>query len=171
MKISVKKLQIEDAKALFAFELDNKSYFEQSVPSRGDDYYHFEVFLTRLESLLDEQTQGISYFYLIWDQNDSIVGRINIVDIEDAQAIGYLGYRVGQLYAGKGIASKALKIVLEEVIEEGIIKQIKAKTTSNNIASQKVLEKNGFEQVQMSDETVELNGERLEFVHYRWTAG
>jgi len=168
--LSLEKLRIEDSKALFEFELNNKTYFEKTVPPRGDEYYHFEVFLSRLYSLIDEQNRGISNFYLIKDIHHSILGRMNLVDIEKSQAIGHLGYRVGQLYAGKGIASRALELLLEKTSEEGIVKQIKAKTTTNNIASQRVLEKNGFERLDISDDTIHFNGVDLKFVHYKWTA-
>ncbi|QKG85531.1 GNAT family N-acetyltransferase [Kroppenstedtia pulmonis] len=168
MEFYLKRLGIEDARALFAFELDNKSYFEKFVPPRGREYDHFEAFLHHLKSLLTEQTQGRCYFYLIKDQHDSILGRMNVVDIEESQGIGHLGYRVGKLHAGKGIASGALKQLLDHISEEGVIKQLHAKTTTTNIASQRVLEKNGFVQLGRSDESIELNGQHLKFVHYRW---
>lgn len=167
VELSLKKLCMKDADALFAFELNNKTFFEEMVPTRGEDYYQYDVFLSRLEALLDEQIQGKSYFYLIKDHNDTILGRMNVVDIKEAQ--GELGYRVGQLHNGKGIASKALKLLIGTIVEEGQIQQLNAKTTSNNIASQKVLEKNGFEEMDKSDETIQLNGQNLKFVNYRWS--
>ena len=79
--------------------------------------------------------------------------------------MGYLGYRVGQAYTGKGIASKALKSLLA-IVSDDEVNQIKAKTTTNNIASQRVLEKNGFERIGISSEEFEMNGQRLSFVYY-----
>jgi len=166
LELSLKKLCIRDAEALFDFELKNKEFFEKMVPTRGEDYYKYDVFLSRLELLLDEQEQGISYFYLIKDELDTILGRMNVVDIEESSSIGYLGYRVGQEHTGKGIASKALKLLVEELSDEGNIKEINAKTTTNNIASQRVLERNKFVQNAISDETIEMNGEKLKFVYY-----
>jgi ribosomal-protein-alanine N-acetyltransferase len=138
------------------------------VPSRGEDYYKPEIFNKRHEALLEEQAQGSSYFYLIKDKNGSILGRINLVDIDESQKIGHLGYRVGKSHIGKGIAAKALKLLLETVTNKDL-KQIKAKTTDNNIASQKILEKNGFEYIASNDEIIEMNGQKLKFVHYSWT--
>ena len=138
------------------------------VPTRGDEYYNFEFFQSSLESLLDEQTQGRSYFYLIKDTNASVIGRVNLVDVEEPLGIGHLGYRVDQLHTGKGIANIAVKLVVEKVLSEGRVKQIKAKTTTNNIASQRVLEKNGFEYVGRSNEVFEMNDQKLKFVYYSW---
>lgn len=70
---------------------------------------------------------------------------------------------MGQAHTGKGIANKALKLLIETVT--GKVKQIKAKTTTNNIASQRVLEKNGFERIESSEE-FEMNGQMLKFVYY-----
>ncbi|WP_430786662.1 GNAT family N-acetyltransferase [Virgibacillus flavescens] len=170
MDLALKKLQIEDAESLFEFELDNRTYFEQMVPSRGDEYFGYESFQNRLDSLLDEQTKEISYFYLIKDSEGSILGRINLVDIDEPRSMGHLGYRIGEIHVGKRIASRSLKLLLEKVLEEINIKQINAKTTTNNIASQKVLENNGFEQEGLSDESIELNGQKLKFVNYTWRA-
>jgi len=82
MDITLEKLHSTDAEKLFAFELNNRTFFEEMVPTRGDKYYNFEFFQSSFESLLDEQTQGSSYFYLIKDRNASIIGRVNLVDVE-----------------------------------------------------------------------------------------
>ena len=168
MDISLEVLRHTDAKKLYEFELENRDYFEKMVPSRGDDYYNWESFNTRHEDLLDELAKGLSYFYLIKNENGVIVGRMNVVDIDKSRNLGYLGYRVGEAYTGIGIANKALKLLLSIMKEEGI-KQILAKTTTNNIASQKILEKNGLKHISTSDEEVKINGQSLKFVNYQWT--
>ncbi|MDX8363362.1 GNAT family N-acetyltransferase [Cytobacillus sp. IB215316] len=168
MDILIEQLDVTDAHNLYKFELQNREFFEEMVPSRGDDYYGLEVFKKRHETLLEEQAQGSSYFYLIKSTDGSIVGRINLVDIDKSQKIGHLGHRVGQLYTRKGVAKKAVKLLLEKLTDQDII-QVKAKTTTNNIASQKVLEKNGFKHSKSYDEESEMNGQKLNFVYYTWT--
>ena len=168
MDIIIEKLQYADAENLFEFELENRDYFEEMVPSRGDDYYNFETFKKKHHALLDEQVQGLSYFYLIKNKNGLILGRINLVDIDKSQNLGHVGYRVGKVYTGKGIASKALKILIKTMSKQGI-KQLLAKTTTNNIASQKVLEKNGFMHAVISTDEFKMNGQSLKFVYYMWT--
>ncbi|MED4207614.1 GNAT family N-acetyltransferase [Neobacillus mesonae] len=109
MDILIERLNSTDAKELYKFEVENRTFFEEMVPTRGDDYYKSEFFKIRHETLLEEQAKGISYFYLIKDKNGSILGRINLIDIDDSHEIGHLGYRVGQQHTGKGVATKALK--------------------------------------------------------------
>ncbi|TCP17320.1 ribosomal-protein-alanine N-acetyltransferase [Scopulibacillus darangshiensis] len=168
MGVLIEKLHARDAESLYKFELENRSFFEKMVPTRGSEYYEFEIFKERHETLLNEQADGISYFYLIKAKSGSILGRINLVDIDRPQKIAYLGYRVGQMHTGKGVAKKALKLLLETLTDLNI-KLVKAKTTTDNVASQKVLENNGFEQTESNGEEFEMNGQRLKFVNYIFT--
>jgi len=169
MNIFIEKLKDIDAESLRMFEIENRDFFEEMVPSRGDDYYKPDVFKLRHDALLKEQRKGTSIFYVIKDENNSILGRINLVDIDKQSQIGFLGYRVGYKHTGKGIAKKALQLLLEK-IDKLEIKEIKAKTTTNNIASQKVLEKNGFERIEVDDEVFEMKNRTLKFVHYKWSS-
>lgn len=77
------------------------------------------------------------------NQEGVVLGRMNLVDIEQPKRRGHVGYRVGKAYTGKGIANKALRILLDTTNQLGI-RQISAKTTTINIASRKILEKNEF---------------------------
>ena len=163
MEISINSLQERDAEELFQFEKNNRLFFEQMVPSRGEDYYNFETFNIRYRELLAEQQENKSKFYLIKDHAGNIIGRINLVDIDITNDIAEVGYRVGEEYGGKGIGAKALKLLLETEIS---VNKIKAKTTTNNIASQKVLEKNGFKQVCISGDEFEMNGQKMRFIDY-----
>ncbi|WP_010191936.1 GNAT family N-acetyltransferase [Bacillus sp. m3-13] len=167
MEITLEKLKQEDAVKLYEFELANRDFFESMVPSRGEEYYNLSHFHINHKALLKEQADGHSYFYLIKDKSGSILGRINLVDIDLSQKQGHVGYRVGKNYAGKGIANKALGLFLQICREKGI-KQINAQTTTNNIGSQKILEKNEFKYISTSNEEFEMNGNILKFVYYKW---
>lgn len=167
MDITLEKLQEKDFEKLFEFELENRAYFEEMVPSRGDDYYNFEIFKQRNKALINEQNQGLSYFFLIKNKEGTVLGRINVVDIEKSKGLGHIGYRVGKAFTGKGIANRTLKLLLELTPQLGIT-QILAKTTTNNIASQKVLEKNGFRYIATDAEEFKMNGQLVSFVYYQW---
>ncbi|MGE8207648.1 GNAT family N-acetyltransferase [Heyndrickxia sp. NPDC080065] len=170
MELLVEKLSKSDANVLFEFERENKDFFEKSVPPRSNDYYDFNKFLIILDSLIDEQNKGDSYFYLIKNVEGSILGRINIVDIDRTNGHGYLGYRIGSSYTRKGIASQALNILKEMLIREKSITQLSAKTTTDNVGSQKVLEKNGFKVVNPHNHSInEIDDENYDFIYYHWS--
>ncbi|WP_413306829.1 GNAT family N-acetyltransferase [Bacillus sp. 1P10SD] len=146
MDLKIELLCQQDARDLFEFEYKNRAFFERMVPSRGDAYYRFEHFSHVLSELLQEQAEGISYFFLIRDENDTIVGRINLVDTEVNGSIrmGHLGYRIGEEYSGMGLATKAVNMLLKMLPDKYGIHEVHAKTTEDNFGSQKVLEKNHF---------------------------
>lgn len=158
MKIKLEILQKKDAEPLFQFETENRAFFETMVPSRGENYYKYDQFLRIMEELLSEQVDRKSFFYLIKDDETSkIVGRINLVDVDWDNKEVEIGYRIGESYLKMGLATKALRLILKET-KKMDIRTIYAKTTHNNIGSQKVLENNGFiRQTKNKDP---------EFVHY-----
>ncbi len=168
MEITLHLLHEKDAAALFQFELENREFFERLVPGRGDDFYVFENFLSRHQELLKEQQEGFANFYLIKNDTGDILGRINLVDIDRNHQTAEIGFRVGANYGGQGIGHRALNLLLDTDLG---LRQIHGKTTTVNQASRKILAKNGFEKVGVSEEEFEMNGQTMRFVHYLWEAG
>lgn len=167
MEISLGLLQENDAEELLKFERVNRFFFEKMVPGRGGDYYQWETFIQRHRELLEEQERGVCRFYLIKDPDGNIAGRINLVDIDEEAGMAEVGFRLGESYGGKGIGSNALNLLLST---ESNLKRIHAKTTTVNKSSQKVLEKNGFIHMGISDDEFEMNGEKMRFVRYLWVS-
>ncbi|MGQ4419750.1 hypothetical protein ACN6LA_007315, partial [Streptomyces sp. SAS_269] len=75
-----------------AFEPANRAHFAASVSDRGDDF--FDQFTDRYNALLAEQEAGICAFYVFVAEDNSVLGRFNLVDIENRTA--ELGYQVAQ---------------------------------------------------------------------------
>ncbi|MCT4784671.1 MULTISPECIES: GNAT family N-acetyltransferase [Exiguobacterium] len=138
-RVSVKALRLQDEALLYAFECANRTHFERSVPSRGDAYYEPESFHQALQQLLSEQADGDGCYYLMWCDH-TIVGRLN-VHHTDADT-GEVGYRVGAEYGGRGYATAALQQLL--TFELPGFNRLRAETTSDNVASQRVLVRAGF---------------------------
>ena len=101
----LKRLDAGHAPAVLAFELANRAYFVASVPDRGDDY--FDRFTERFGALLAKQEAGICTFHVLVAEDGSVLGRFNLVDIEDHSA--ELGYRVAQQVAGRGVATSTVR--------------------------------------------------------------
>ncbi|WP_113930478.1 GNAT family N-acetyltransferase [Bacillus sp. P14.5] len=138
-RLSVKAIRLQDEVLLYAFECENRTYFERYVPSRGDAYYEPESFRQALKRLLTEQANGVGYYYLIW-YDDRIVGRLNVHHVDDET--GEVGYRIGAEYGGRGYATAALQQLLTFDLPK--LNRLIAETTTDNVASQHVLRCAGF---------------------------
>ncbi|MFC0560470.1 GNAT family N-acetyltransferase [Halalkalibacter alkalisediminis] len=169
MNIKLEPLSVECTKKLFIFEKENRTFFETMVPSRGEDYYQYDRFLQSLNELLVEQERGEGNYFLIVNEVGVIVGRINLFNVRKHPSFSAdLGYRVGKKYLRRGIASISLELLLGKVIVEHKKAEIRAKTTSHNIGSQKILEKHQFVRRVVKEKGVELNGHLFDFLEYYW---
>ena len=133
-------LRPDHASALLAFERENRAFFAASVPDRGKEF--FSAFADRYAQLLAWQAEGTDRFLVLVAEGGEIVGRVNLVEIENGSA--ELGYRIAQKATGRGLASAAVHDVLETAAREYGLELVRAKVTADNVASRKVLERNGF---------------------------
>jgi ribosomal-protein-alanine N-acetyltransferase len=143
----LKQLHADHAEAVLAFELANRAYFAASIPDRGDDY--FDQFTDRYNALLAEQDAGICAFHVLLAEDGAVLGRFNLVDIEDRGAD--LGYRVAQHVAGRGVATATVRELCRLAAVRHGLHTVRAAAANANAASRKVLIKAGFVPVGPAD--------------------
>jgi ribosomal-protein-alanine N-acetyltransferase len=143
----LKRLRAGDALAVFTFELANRAYFAATISDRGDEF--FDQFADRYSALLAEQDAGGCAFYVLADEGGSVLGRFNLYDFEDGTA--KLGYRVAQDVAGRGVATAAVRELCRLAAERHGLRRLRAATSHENVASQRVLAKTGFVPVGPAD--------------------
>jgi ribosomal-protein-alanine N-acetyltransferase len=136
----LQRLRADHAPAVLAFELANRAYFARFVSDRGDAF--FDHFTERYDALLAEQEAGSCVFHVLVSEDGTVLGRFNLVDLEDGTA--ELGYRVSEHVAGQGVASATVQELCRLAAAHYGLRSLKAATTLDNVASQKVLEKAGF---------------------------
>ncbi len=136
----LQRLRADHAPAVLAFELTNRAYFAASISDRGDEFY--DQFTDRHSAMLAEQEAGICAFYVLVAEDGSVLGRFNLYNIEDGTAA--LGYRVAQHVAGRGVATATVRDLCQLAAARHGLRTLKAATSRENAASQKVLAKAGF---------------------------
>ncbi|MET9591808.1 GNAT family N-acetyltransferase [Streptomyces sp. NPDC006516] len=136
----IERLRPDHAPALLAFERENRAYFAASVPDRGDDF--FSGFDARHTELLAEQEAGMHHFHVLTDGKGAVLGRVNLVDVENGSA--ELGYRIAQRAAGRGLATSAVRDVCALAADDYGLTELKARTTLDNHGSLAVLARTGF---------------------------
>jgi ribosomal-protein-alanine N-acetyltransferase len=145
--LELQRLRSDHAAAVLAFEVANRAYFAASVTDRGDEF--FEEFLERHGALLAEQDTGVYVFHVLVDGVGAVVGRFNLYNLEDGTA--EVGYRVAEQVAGGGVATSTLRKLCSLAVDQYGLRTLKAKTSNENVASQRVLEKAGFVPVEPTD--------------------
>jgi ribosomal-protein-alanine N-acetyltransferase len=136
----LQRLRADHAPAVLFFETANRDYFTAFISDRGDEF--FEHFTERHNALLAEQEAGLGAFYVLTDEDGSILGRFNLTFVEEG--VARLGYRVAQHVAGRGLATATVRDLCRLAASEHRIHTIRAATSRENAASQRVLLNAGF---------------------------
>jgi ribosomal-protein-alanine N-acetyltransferase len=143
----LQRLRPDHEAALFEFEVANRAYFAESINDRGDDF--FEHFAERYRAFLAEQDAGAGIFHVFIDEQAAVVGRFNLYNVVDGTAD--VGYRVAQRVAGRGVATSGVQKLCRIAREDYGLLLLSATTSTENLASQRVLAKAGFRLVGPAD--------------------
>jgi [ribosomal protein S5]-alanine N-acetyltransferase len=138
--VKLERLRTDHEHALLEFERDNREYFARSISDRGDDF--FAEFAARHHALLAEQDTGVCRYHVVVDDQGSLLGRVNLMNVQDTSAD--LGYRIAERAAGRGVATAAVEEVCRLAVTAYGLDTLNAMTTLENLASTAVLKRTGF---------------------------
>lgn len=157
----------EDMRELLDFEIRNRAYFESTINARPANYYSEDGLARAISNALQEASDGIGFQYLVREPAGALVGRVNLGRVKRAHFhCAELGYRVGQEAAGKGYATEAVRLVLHKAFSEHALIRVEATARPENVASAKVLGRNGFVQYGRSARSFELGGVWYDLLHF-----
>lgn len=153
--------------ALLAFELDNRAFFEATINARPGAYYSTEGVGLAVGQAMADAFADIGYQYLVLGGEGRIVGRVNLSVVKRAHYhSAVLGYRIGQDDCGKGYAGEAVRQVLGIAFGKLRLARIEADCRVDNLASSRVLLRNGFVQFGHSRRSFELRGVWHDRLHF-----
>ena len=157
--ISLELLSEENSLDVYFFEKENREYFERNLSPRPANYFDLEGFKEITRELLREQENHDVYMHLIRDAQGVMVGRINLSVLGKDRKTAELGYRIGENVTNLGYASEAVKLVLEKAFTTYGFNRIIAGTAIGNLASQRVLLKNGFTYSRVIENDLQMHNE------------
>lgn len=167
MKIKIEAVSENIFQEIYKFEIKNKEFFESTLPPRPTGYQQYDTFTEIINELMKEQCDGEYYMYIIRDNNNDFVGRINLnIDHKSNEKVADLGYRIDYDKQGLGYTSQAIELVLNEAFYNLGINEVTAGTSTENYASQRVLEKNGFKKVGEEKKVMKINDKWVDGVLY-----
>lgn len=117
----------------------DRTYLSDTIPNS----YHLED--AKEYIALANQSEGQTGIYRAILNDGKIVGNISVVKKKDIRKKdSELGYYLGKEFCSRGIMTEAVRQILPLSFNRLDIIRISAYTFAENIASQRVLEKNGF---------------------------
>jgi len=96
-----------------------------------------------IDNYLDQYGKGIALPFGIWIK-DSLAGTVNLKKINKKQGSGELSYALGSPFRGKGIVTKACKVLISYGFEELNLNRITIIADPRNTPSCAVAERLGF---------------------------
>jgi [ribosomal protein S5]-alanine N-acetyltransferase len=144
--VSVTRLiAIDDAPVLAKLVQENRDFLTPWDPVRGEDYFTEAGQLTDIRSALIQHRQGVKLPHVILGESGAVAGRINLNNVvRGAFQSGSLGYWVSATQNGRGLATAAVRDMVQLAFRELRLHRVEAGTLLHNVRSQRVLERNGF---------------------------
>lgn len=97
---------------------------------------------------------------------DGPVGTAGLADVEPNWGIAELGYFVDPEASGRGYATEAAGLLVGYAFDQRRLEKLYAHVLASNRASQRVLEKNGFEEEGRFRKEAFVDGEREDVLRY-----
>lgn len=131
------------------------------------------VYAARLKRGREEARAGTDYTFFIFVRGRSgeeLAGGVTLSNIRRRAAqFANLGYWMGQQYAGKGLMTEAVGIVIPFAFETLGLHRIHAAFLPDNMASRRVLEKNGFRDEGYAEHYLQIDGKWCDHVLFGLT--
>lgn len=146
MRIETERLVISEFKQGMAHDLhvnslddDNRRFVPDEVFETEQDALETINFLMQRYSSKDGP-----FVYPVLLQDNTFVGYVQAISLGEQWEIGY---HIGKTFTGKGYASEAVSAFLPQILKQLNVAEILGVCLADNVASFKVMQKCGFEQI------------------------
>ena len=167
MTTTTRLVAVGDAPVMAALLRANREFLAPWDPQRSDDYYTDEGQRRVVEDMLRQHAAGLAVPHLIVD-GARIVGRIALTAVVRGPfQSGTLGYWVAADANGRGVATAAVAAMLRTAFDELGLHRVEAGTLVHNVASQRVLHRNGFRRYGLAPRYLRIAGEWQDHVLFQ----
>ena len=160
----IRPLAANDAGELAALLVENRAFLAPFEPDRGERFYTAVGQLERLE-------REDKHAFAILD-GEQIAGTVTLSNVvRGPLQSANLGYWVAERANGRGLATKAVGQVILVAFGELGLHRLEAGTLVDNLASRRVLEKNGFEEIGIARGYLHIGGAWRDHMLFQLLAG
>jgi [ribosomal protein S5]-alanine N-acetyltransferase len=164
---TIRLIAVDDARPLAELLQSNREFLAPWDPIRTGDYFTRDGQWTAIEEALARHDEGTVMPYVIVEQGQ-IIGRVTLSNVVRGgfQSCN-LGYWVGSAHNGRGFATGAVRDIMGVAFLELGLHRIEAGTLVHNVASQRVLERNGFVRFGLAPGYLSIAGRWQDHVMYQ----
>jgi ribosomal-protein-alanine N-acetyltransferase len=161
--VTIRPLTSEDAEELAELLVANREFLAPFEATRDERFFTAEGQRERME---EEHSQAFAILAA-----DGIAGLMTISNIVHGPfRSASLGYWVAEPLNGRGLATSAVAEAVEIAFGELDPHRLEAAASVDNIASQRVLDKNGFELIGLARRHLHIAGEWRDHLLFQRTA-
>ncbi len=155
----VRLITLDDAPALARLARENRDFLAPWEPLRGEHWFTADGQCEAVAKALAEHARGTGLPYVILDDSKHVVGRVTLNGItRGALQSCSVGYWVSRHANGRGLATTALAALVRIAFDDLGLHRVQAEALPHNLASRRVLERNGFVQFGMAPQYLRLAG-------------
>lgn len=153
----IHELTAADAPALAAAYRRNREHLEPWEPTRDEGFFTEQGQAAAVATQLAAVGNGLLMAWVL-THGDEVVGRVNLNNlVMGVLRSASVGYWVGAAHQGRGLASGAVEFACAQAQGRGL-HRVEAGTLLHNTASQRVLERCGFEYYGMAPRYLFIRG-------------
>jgi ribosomal-protein-alanine N-acetyltransferase len=157
-QVHLRPVQVADAAALAELYRSQRTFLTPFDPVRPDGFYTVEGQRRELEECVAQRAADLRHRFLIM-AGDRLRGALSISNvIRGPFQSAHLGYFVAEQLNGRGVGTAAVAEAVERAFGSLRLHRLQAGTLVDNIGSQRVLEKNGFERIGVAHNYLEIAG-------------
>ncbi|WP_203920340.1 GNAT family N-acetyltransferase [Rugosimonospora africana] len=158
----------DDVSALTALLRVNREFLAPWDPARSEDFFTTDGQQAVIRDDLRLYARGSKLPHVIVDDDGQVTGRITLNGIvRGAFQSCALSYWVDASRNGRGLATRAVREIVQVAFEDLGLHRVQAETLLHNVRSRRVLERNGFRQFGVAPEYLNIAGRWQDHAMYQ----
>ncbi|MHA7264307.1 GNAT family N-acetyltransferase [Arthrobacter sp. TMN-37] len=168
MTSRIRLISSGDDEALTQLQVRNRDFLAPWDPVRNDDYFTVAGQRADIEAALARHERGEAMPWVVLDDDGTIAGRLTLSGVvRGALQSCSIGYWLAEDRTGKGLATQAVRAAVAFAYGRLGLHRVQAETLVDNVASQNVLARTGFEQYGLAPKYLKIAGTWRDHLMYQ----
>jgi len=150
----------DDATVFTKVLIENRSYWSVFEPRQEAGFFTVATQREKIRESLFQMRDRREYNFGIFDSvTNKLIGHISLYSIKRLPfSSGFIGYSIDEKEVGRGIGTKAVRLVTEFAFKKVALHRVEAYVSPRNIGSIIVLERAGYEREGLLRQLLYING-------------